>query len=123
METLFCLNEEILNYNKVIIYGAGVAGRGLLLKLLQRNVKVDCFADSYPDNCGIRYLNIPIVHIDDLTPDRETSAIIVSGRYAVEVAEELEKRGFKHLFLDYGNEVGVIHLKRDRGNTDGRLYL
>ena len=114
MKELFFLNEDILNYEKIIIYGAGMAAKGLLLKLLQRNVKVECFADSYPDNCGARYLNIPIIHIDDLADERETAAVIVSGKYAFNVAEELEKRGFQHLFLDYGSEVGSIHLKRGK---------
>ena len=113
MKELFFLNNEILDYEKVIIYGAGAAGENMLFKLLQRNVKVECFADSDPEKCGKLFMNIPITHIDKLTEMRGTAAVIVSGRYAFTVAEELEKRGFEHIFLDYGNEVRVIHLARE----------
>ena len=115
MKELFHFNEDIFNYPKVIIFGAGEAGKCVFYKLLQRNVKVECFADSDPEKCGKRFMNIPIVHIDKLTEMRKSAAFIVSGRYAISVADELEKRGFEHLFLDYGNEVRVIHLARSSG--------
>jgi NADH/NAD ratio-sensing transcriptional regulator Rex len=113
MKDLFFLNEEILSYEKIIIYGLGVAGKGVLLKLLQRNVRVECFADSDPEKCGTRYLNIPVVHIDDLIDVRETAAVIVCGGHAFNIAVELEKRGFRHLFLDYANEAGILHLEKE----------
>ena len=114
LKDLFCINEHILDYERVIIYGAGVSGKGLLLKLLQHNIKVECFVDSDPAKCGTRYLNIPIVHIDELSGDYGNSAVIVCGMYALLVAEQLEKRGFRHLFLDYGSEFGHIHIKRGK---------
>lgn len=113
MKELFLLNEDIRQYETVVVYGAGAAGRALLLKLLQRGVKVACFADTHPKQCGTLYLNIPIVHIDELARHRESAAMIVSGRYAFEVAAELEKRGWKNMFFDYGNEVNIIHLDRE----------
>jgi NADH/NAD ratio-sensing transcriptional regulator Rex len=113
MKDLFFVNEEITHFDKVIIYGSGWAGKNMLLKLLQRDVKVECFADYDPQKCGTRLLNVPVVHIDELNEFRETAAIIVSGRFALEVAAELEKRGWKHIFFDYGNDAEVIHLKRE----------
>ena len=113
MKDLFFINEEIFGFEKVIIYGAGWAGKNMLLKLLQRDIKVECIADYSPEKCGTRLLNIPVRHIDELAEMRETAAIIVSGRYAFTVAAELEKRGWKNIFFDYGNDVNVIHLKRE----------
>lgn len=113
MKELFCLNNDVLSFDKIIIYGAGMAGSNLLLKLLQHNIKVECFADSDPEKCGKRYLNIPIVHINELTAERERSAMIVSGTYAFTVAAELDKLGFQHIFYDYGNDVNIIHLERE----------
>ena len=113
MKDLFFINEDILSYEKIIIYGTGQAGKSVLFKLLQRNVKVECFADSNPEKCGARYMNIPITHIDELTEICKDAAVIVSGRYAFIVAAELKKRGFAHLFFDYGNEVNIIHLARE----------
>jgi len=114
MQELFCLNERIRDFDSVIIYGAGNAGQTILLKLLQHNVKVACFADSDPEKCGHKFLNIPIVHIDTLG-DKIDSAIIVGGVYAFTVVRELEKRGFRHIFYDYGNDVRIIHLEREEG--------
>jgi NADH/NAD ratio-sensing transcriptional regulator Rex len=112
MEELFNLNEKLRKYERIIIYGAGAAGRGVLLKLLQRNIKVEYFADTDPEICGKKYLNIPIVHIDELS-ESESTAVIVAGAYAFAVAAELEKRGFGNIFYDYGNEVNIVHLERE----------
>ena len=113
MKDLFFINEDILKFEKVIVYGSSNAGRSMLFKLLQHNIRVECFADSDPERCGARLLNIPIVHIDELVPIRQTAAIIVSGIYAFTVAEELEKRGFSNIFMDFGNDQGLVHLERN----------
>jgi NADH/NAD ratio-sensing transcriptional regulator Rex len=113
MQNLFNLNEDIRQFDAVIIYGAGAAGQGMLLRLLQENVKVHCFADSDPEKCGTYILNIPVTHIDELADLRETAAMIVLSGYAFPVAKELEKRGWKHLFFDYGNDYGIVHLERE----------
>jgi hypothetical protein len=110
MKPLFNLNEEIRDFDEVIIYGSGAAGRGIFQKLLQRNVKVYCFADRNPDNCDKSILNTPVKNIIDLTDKFETAAFIVGGLYMREVSQELLKMGVKNLFFDYANEVGVIHL-------------
>jgi NADH/NAD ratio-sensing transcriptional regulator Rex len=113
MKDLFFINEEITYFDKVIIYGAGWAGKNMLLKLLQRDIKVECIADYDPRKIGTRMLNIPVTHIDELSEHCESAAIVVSGRFALEVAAQLEKRGWEHIFFDYGNDVQVIHLKRE----------
>ena len=113
LKDLFFLNEDIRGFDNVIVYGAGNAGKGVFLRLLQHNVKTLCFADSDPEICGSRYLNIPVVHIDDLAEYRSSAAVVVCGRFALTVAEELEKRGFVHIFMDHGNDSGVVHLDRE----------
>lgn len=110
MKPLFQFNDDILSYDEIIIYGCGMAARDIFQKLLQRNVKVLCFADSNPDNCGQRIWNIPVVDIKGLTDKYDRAAFIVGGKYLGEVSRELIKMGVKHLFYDYANEVGVIHL-------------
>ncbi|MDR1397713.1 MAG: hypothetical protein LBJ14_08280 [Desulfarculales bacterium] len=112
MRELFSLNRSIRDFEDVIVYGTGRAGKAVFLKLLQHNVKVCCFADSDPENCGKTHLNIPIVHIGDLS-DKLAAAVVVSGRYAFKIAQELQKMGFRNLFFDYLNEVGVLHLARE----------
>ena len=113
MKDLFFINEDIFSFEKVFIYGAGWAGKNMLLKLLQRDIRVECFADYDPEKCGTRLLNIPITHIDELAGMRETAAIIVTGRFAPTVAAQLEKRGWIHIFFDYGNDAEVVHLERE----------
>ncbi len=113
LQDLFLINEEICGFETVIIYGAGWAGRNMLMKLLQHDVGVMCFADYDPEKCGKKILNIPVMHIDELQGLRESAAIIVSGRFALEVAAQLEERGFIHIFFDYGNDVEVLHLTRE----------
>ena len=113
MKELFLINKEINDYEHIIIYGCGFTGKKMLYKLLQHNVKVKCFADSNPDICGNSYLNIPIIHIDEINDLNESTAVVVTGRYITTVAKELEKRGFEHLFFDYGNEANIIHLERE----------
>jgi NADH/NAD ratio-sensing transcriptional regulator Rex len=114
MKELFFINEEIKQYKYVVIYGAGGAGQNLLLKLWQLNIKVDCFADYNPNICGTKLLNIPIVHINNLPQNyKKDAAVIVCGTYAFEVKPELEKMGYSNLFVDYGNDVRVLHIEKD----------
>ncbi|MDR1321142.1 MAG: hypothetical protein LBK56_06910 [Gracilibacteraceae bacterium] len=115
MRELFALNKEIRDFADVIIYGAGNAGKAVFLKLLQRDIKVLCFADSDPEKCGKTHLNIPVVHIDDLT-ERRDAAVIVCGAYMFPVERELRKRGFHNLFHDCANEAGILHLERDEAS-------
>jgi hypothetical protein len=110
MKPLFYLNEDIRAFDEVIIYGSGQAGRGIFQKLLQRNVKVLCFADSNPDNCEQMIWNTPVRHISELAGKYGSAAFIVGGRYMYDVKKALEEMGVRHLFFDYANEVGVIHL-------------
>lgn len=114
MQELFFLNTQLQEYDTVIIYGAGFAGTGILYKLLQHNIKVFCFADSDPERCGKKILNIPVYHIDELK-EHQNAAMIVGGLYAFTIAAELEKRGFHNLFFDYANELRTLHLDRGDG--------
>ncbi len=113
MEPLFYLNEHLRDFEKVIIYGAGAAGKALLMKMLQYNIKVECFADSNPDKCGKKILNIPVRHIKDwdVLEMRETAAVIIGGLYIFEVEPELTKLGFRHIFQDLAGPH-YIHLER-----------
>ena len=111
MKELFHINTDIHQHVHVIIYGAGWSGKKALLKLLQHDIKVHCFADSDPDKCGTLILNIPVVHIDELVAMKDSAAVIVCGTHALTIAGELEKRGFSHLYFDYGNEADVVWLK------------
>jgi hypothetical protein len=110
MKPLFYLNEDIRGFEYVVIYGCGMAGRGIFQKLLQRNVKVMCFADSNPDNCGQLIWNTPVVHIGELADKYATAAFIVGGGYMHDVSKALTEMGVKNLFFDYMNEAGMIHL-------------
>ena len=110
MKPLFFLNEDIREYSDVIIYGCGDAGRSIFQKLLQRNVKVLCFADNNPDNCGQLIWNTPVIHIKELEDKYEDAVFIVGGKYMRDLSKSLTEIGIKNLFYDYANEVGVIHL-------------
>jgi NADH/NAD ratio-sensing transcriptional regulator Rex len=111
MRELFRLNEDIRDFERVILYGGAAAGKAVFLRLLQHNIKVNCFADSDPEKCGQKHLNIPIVHIDELA-DWTDAAVVVCGAHAFTVAKELKKRGFRHLFYDCANDIGILHLER-----------
>jgi NADH/NAD ratio-sensing transcriptional regulator Rex len=113
LKDLFSINEEIYRFETVIIYGAGAAGKNMIFKLLQRDVKVECIADSDPIKCGTKLLNVPVKHIDELTSYCESAAVIVTGWSAPKIAALLKQRGWKHIFFDYGNEVGLVHLNME----------
>ena len=112
MKNLFLLNKDIFQYKKIIIYGAGIAGKTLLMKLLQCNIKVDCFVDTNPSVCGKKYLNIPVFHINDVLDKREDTAIIVGGWYIAEIVPELERLGFQNIFKDPAGP-GYLYLSGD----------
>ena len=80
--------------------------------MLQYNIKIVCFADSNPDNVNKKLLNIPVLDIKELLDMRDDAAIIVGGLYMYEVAAELEKMEFKHIFFDYSNG-DFVHLDRE----------
>jgi FlaA1/EpsC-like NDP-sugar epimerase len=113
LEPLFYLNEHIRSFDHVVIYGAGGAGKGILMKALQHDIKIDCFADSDPDKCGKKILNVPVLHIKDqaVLDMREDAAVIVGGLYVFDVAPELEKLGFRHIF-QYWAGTHYVYLER-----------
>jgi NADH/NAD ratio-sensing transcriptional regulator Rex len=113
LEPLFYLNKHLKDFERVIIYGAGAAGKALLMKMLQYNIKVECFADSNPDKAGRKILNIPIRHIKEreVLDMGETAAVVIGGLHIFDVEPELTELGFRHIFQDLAGP-DYIHLER-----------
>jgi prephenate dehydrogenase len=114
LEPLLVLNESIRKFKSIIIYGTGAAAGTILMMLLERNIKVECFTDGKLDNCNKKYFNLPVYYIKDqsLLSKKEEAAVIISGLFTREIAVELDKLGFKHLFYEL-----IEHVHLDTGGT------
>ncbi|MDR1705741.1 MAG: hypothetical protein LBS19_13800 [Clostridiales bacterium] len=115
MEPLVYLNERIKDFESVIIYRKGEAGKAILMRLLQHDIKVECFADPNPGEAE-RILNIPVLHIRDqaVLDMAADTPVIVWGLGLFQAAEELKKLGFRHIFYEL---AGPDFIQLERGDV------
>lgn len=70
--------DILLNGKKNVIWGAGVNGKELLVRLLHYAIPIECFCDSNTDLHGVHILNKKIVSPDEIIHNKEKYNIIVS---------------------------------------------
>lgn len=97
------IKDLVLQYNKVIIYGAGMVGKRTYHELTckENPVPVFCFAVSkLEENVG-SYMNVPIRNIRDLSEYREDCILIVAATklYQEEMFSTAKDLGFKNIVL------------------------
>lgn len=108
------LNATIRQYEKVIIYGAGMIGKKLYHELTYNKnpVNIICFAVSrVEDNVG-SYMDVPIRDIRELSAFRDDSLVVVAVTqlYQEEMVANARKLGFLHIL--------AISEKRERTDVD-----
>lgn len=93
------------DYDRVIVYGAGIMGRGAYGMLLEgrRNIKVKYFAVTEKAGNPKSLFGVPVKEIRELKPYREQALVIIAvGRkYGEEVERILKEEGFpNYVFLN-----------------------
>ena len=88
--------EMIKAAKKIIIYGAGTAGRDVAKLLYRYGFFEFIFAVTKQDGKQKSLCNVPIKEISDLVAERESSVVLlaVTQIYRNEMKENLEKLGF-----------------------------
>lgn len=97
------IEDAVLNYDTVILYGAGKVGRMAqqVLKEGRVNTRIKYFAVTEPgDNPGM-VAGIPVKAVDDLLEHKESALVVIAvgKNYAQEVESILKARGFRHYVL------------------------
>ena len=84
------------NRSQVYGYGTGSFARQLFVKQHQVTPLINAFLDSNHDRSGELFLDKPILHIDDISPNNKGYILILSSFYQ-EIKATLVKRGFKEI--------------------------
>lgn len=93
------LIQELKQYKKVYIYGAGQIGKIILKALLKEDVVPEAFIVTDKANQPEKVLNIPVKEITEI--DDYTDAMVVvsaSKKYADEIMKLLESRSIPHVY-------------------------
>lgn len=93
--------DGVLTAKKIIIYGAGVVGRLVMLPYLNKEKEYDllCFAVSGREGNAESIYGIPVFEIEQLLEYRDDAVVLigVSEKFQQEVTDMVEDYGFKHI--------------------------
>ncbi len=88
--------ETVNGRIRVVLFGAGSAGRHLSRALKIHGVNVCCFCDNNPRLTGAQCIGYPVISVDELKQDHRESLIVISASrpYAQEIKDQLLGSGF-----------------------------
>lgn len=99
------LNEEqitkIRKTEKVIVFGAGIAGLDIVNILKERNIKISVVAVSNIDDNPKRFCGIPVDAIDNIVNYIHDAVVIVgvTEKYSQSVREKLKELGYNNIIM------------------------
>lgn len=87
--------------NKIVIYGAGAVGMGILDFLQNNNIDVYSFAVSNTKNNRKDIYGIPVYGINDLDVDKKNTIVLISvkDKDQNKILNELLDRGYENIML------------------------
>ncbi len=103
MDQVYVLNPKILESKHLVIFGTGKLGKELFTQMLQRNIKVDYFADRNPEICGLELYGIKVIMEDDLIG--MDCAVLIASAYWEDIEKRLREKGIKNLYTDFNKLV------------------
>ncbi len=103
MEQLYLVNPKITESKYLVIFGTGAIGKELFAQMLQRNIKVDYFADKNPEICGLELYGIKVIMEDELIG--MDCAVIVASSYWKDIVERLNAKGISNVYVDLNRVV------------------
>ncbi|MCL2508608.1 MAG: hypothetical protein FWF05_05485 [Oscillospiraceae bacterium] len=113
MKNLFSLNENIRDFEKVILVTSADGVPCAVMKLLHHNIKVDYIGVSSAAEYDAEIFNIPVADFKQLLKTSADAAVVVMSPEAENIVESLERMGFHNIFFDHFSELGVALLQRD----------
>lgn len=86
--------SKILKHNKLIIFGCGDNGSGILSLLLRHNVnEILCMSDNDEKKWNRKHMGIHIVPPKEIKLDKETIVLVANKRYFSEIRAQLLSLG------------------------------
>ena len=105
---LACIMKRSETYDGIVIYGAGIYGRGLYQLLLNNGIKTKAFCVTR-DELNLSDIDgIPIYKIDDYANERCLFLIAAARPVNRNIVKELDKRGLSKHYIDipkYADEM------------------
>lgn len=88
--------EALRGQIRVVLFGAGSAGKYLSKALKIHGVDPCCFCDNHPQRMGGNYAGYPIISIEELKRDHQENLIVISAGqpYAQQIHVQLLHLGF-----------------------------
>lgn len=119
-------DAELEKSKKIIIYGAGKVGLTLVLPYLEKEDEYDllCFAVSDKTENNTEVFGLPVFGIEELVEYREDAVVLmgVSHQYQKEVADMLDKHGFKNVvYPSYKHENYRYYAELEEGEYKAAL--
>ena len=95
-------DDLLRNAKYIVIYGAGLVGKNMFLKL-SKEYKIDCFVVTKKRTGEVSFLGVPIIEISDLNYNPNDTAIIigVGDNSQDDVIRTSEKYGFRQYVFPY----------------------
>lgn len=87
------LSKEAIQGNRVILYGAGIDGKRILVGCSMAGVSVSFFCDE--KLAGKKVQGISVIAPESLSKQTDEVVVIASGKYCDEIYRELQKRGVR----------------------------
>lgn len=93
----FSISRCIENMGRVILFGAGGAGRDALQFLSKKNIEVLFFCDNDPNKFNTLFKGVPVRSPEHLA-DYQDEIILISSDYAVEIGRQLRSLGINRFY-------------------------
>ncbi len=95
------ISEYLEKLHKVILFGAGSAGRFALNFLRKKNIEVLFFCDNDSNKIGATLDGVP-VKSPEILSNYQDVIVLISSDYALEIGQQLESIGIKkYLYFGY----------------------
>lgn len=108
-EMIYYLEESLVKYNEVIIFGAGSSGQQMKVYLDKQHISIKNFCDNDIKKHGTYVCGIEVISPSELKDYLdEKVGLIISSQWSAEICEQLKSMGI-HNFLCLNFEPTILN--------------